>query len=287
MDADAKRRTFRPDTRVLDMAGLGDVYFGEPQRVATRQSLAQSLAQFGVTAGDIVCLHVSMKSLGLVIGGPRTIVEAFVDVLGPGGTLMMATYSGDLSDPAEWMHPPVPPDRLDEIRAAIPAYDPATTPTRGMGSVAEYFRTYPGAKRSPHPQSSFTALGAHAAALVDKHPLAHRFGRNSPLASLVMLGGRVVMLGAPDDTASLFHLTQHVCAPNAPTHRRSAPMTDNGVRFWAEYVDIDYPTDWFEGGMQRLVRSGIAQTGAIHGAPSKLFDAPAAFRELVKWRGIK
>jgi aminoglycoside 3-N-acetyltransferase len=286
MDLTDRQKTFAPEARVLDIPALGEWYFTEGQRVATRQTLARDMTAFGVMPSDIICLHVSMKSLGLVIGGPRTVIEALRDAVGPGGTIMMPTYSGDLSDPAEWQHPPVPPDMLEEIRAAIPAYDPAVTPTRGMGAVAEYFRTYPGARRSPHPQSSFAALGALAALLVDKHPFAYRFGRQSPLGSLVMLGGRVLMLGAPDDTASLFHLTQHICQPTAPVHTRRAPMIDNGVRFWAEYPDTDYPTGWFPGGMARLVRGGIAKIGVIGGASCKLFDAPAAFRELVKWRGI-
>ncbi len=251
--------------------------------IATTASIAEGLRALGLEAGDIACVHAGMKSLGLVIGGTRAVVEALTMTVGPDGTIMMPAFSGDLSDPAEWQHPPVPADRIEEIRAQVPAYDPVRTPTRGIGQVAEYFRSYPGVRRSPHPQSSFAALGAAADALVAEHPYDNRFGPSSPLGKLVELGGKVLLIGAPHDTVSLFHMTQHLIG-EVPQIDKAAPVIESGERRWVAYRDIEYPIEWFIPGVAALVEAGIARTGYLGSAASVIFSAAPAIEFVVDWR---
>lgn len=251
--------------------------------VATTASIADGLRAFGLGAGDIVCVHAGMKSLGLVIGGTRAVVEALSEAVGPGGTIMMPAFSGDLSDPAEWRHPPVPTDRIDEIRAQTPAYDPARTPTRGIGQIAEYFRSYPGVRRSPHPQSSFAALGPAADALVAEHPYDNRFGPSSPLGKLVALGGKVLLIGTPHDTVSLFHMTQHLVG-DPPQIDKAAPVIEGGEHRWVAYRDIEYPIEWFVPGVAALIEAKLAQTGQVGAAACLTFSAAPAIEFLVDWR---
>jgi len=55
----------------------------------TATTLATDLRALGVAAGDVVLLHSSNKSLGYVVGGAQAFVQAMLDVLGPGGTLVV------------------------------------------------------------------------------------------------------------------------------------------------------------------------------------------------------
>ena len=249
------------------------------KNIVTRSGLRRDLEQLGVQRGDILCVHSSLKRLGLVIGGVRTVIEALLEAVGPEGTVMMPAYSGDLSDPAEWRFPPVSPEFIPQIRAETPPYDPALTPTRGMGAIPEYFRRYPGAVRSPHPQSSFAAIGARATDLVGKHPLPFRFGPESPLGRLKDLRGKVLMLGAPWDTSSFLYLC-HFPIGDRPKIQKLAPMTIDGVTQWVKYDDISYENAWFIPAVTMLVDRGIASVGKTGTTESLLYRADEAFPPL-------
>ena len=246
------------------------------KNIVTRGGLRRDLEQLGVRRGDILCVHSSLKRLGLVIGGVRTVIEALLEAVGPDGTVMMPAYSGDLSDPAEWRFPPVSPEFIPQIRAETPPYDPVLTPTRGMGAIPEYFRRYPGVIRSPHPQSSFAAVGPRALDLVGQHSLSFRFGPESPLGRLRDLNGKVLMLGAPWDTSSFLYLC-HFPIASRPKIQKRAPMTVDGATRWVEYEDISYENAWFIPAVTMLVERGIAVIGQTGADESLLYPTREAF----------
>ena len=58
----------------------------------TRSRLVRDLQALGVQPGDVLMVHTRLSALGWVVGGSGTVVQALLDVLGPGGTLM--AYAG-------------------------------------------------------------------------------------------------------------------------------------------------------------------------------------------------
>ncbi len=62
----------------------------------------------------------------------------------------------------------------------MPAFDPAYTPTRGMGRIAETFRTFPGVLRSATRPSLSPPGGKHAEVVTAGHALAYCLGETSP-----------------------------------------------------------------------------------------------------------
>ena len=149
----------------------------------------------GVSEGMVVIVHSSLSALGWVCGGPVAVIRALLLAVGADGTLVMPAHSANLSDPAGWKNPPAPAAWWPTIRATMPAFDPAVTPTCCLGVIPELFRTWPGAVRSYHPSCSFAALGPHAGRIVAEQRLEDPMGEGSPLSAIYDLGGHVLLLG--------------------------------------------------------------------------------------------
>ncbi|MEU0075109.1 AAC(3) family N-acetyltransferase [Streptomyces sp. NPDC006332] len=208
--------------------------------LVTRGTLAAQLAEAGVRPGETLLVHSSLSSLGWVCGGSVAVVQGMLDALGPHGTLVVPTQSGDLSDPAEWGNPPVPQEWWETIRATMPGYDPLLTPSRGVGVIPETVRIWPGALRSAHPQTSFAAVGARAAEVVEGHALDCRLGERSPLAQLEELGARVLLLGAGYATCTCFHLAEYRVP--SPLVKVGRP----GRSGWEEVTEVSISSDRFD-----------------------------------------
>ena len=248
----------------------------------TRDSLAEDLGKLGLRPGMTVLVHSSLKSLGYVSGGPVPVVQALMDVLTPAGTLVMPAHSGDYSDPSEWRNPPVPSGWWQIIRDTMPAFDPRVTPTRGMGRIAETFRTFPGVLRSPHPCVSFAAWGRHAELVCGNHSLDYSLGERSPLARIYDLDGVVLLLGARYDTNTSFHLAEYR-VPDPPTTTQGAPVMEEGRRVWKTYTDVDFDSDDFDRIGADLERSGHVTVSRVGSAEARLFSQRLAVDFATEW----
>jgi aminoglycoside 3-N-acetyltransferase len=255
----------------------------ETRSLVTRSSLVKDLRRAGIRSGEIILVHTSLSQLGFVVGAAETVIEALLEVTGTSGTVMMPTFSGELSDPVEWRYPPVPPDWIETIRAETPPYDPARTPTRRMGVVPELFRHRPGVLRSPHPQSSFTAIGKASRELVAIHPLDNRFGPNSPLGKLCQFDGKAILLGAPPQACSLYHLSQHY-VPGGRRVVKRAPLVRDGRKEWVAYDDFDHDVEWFGAVTEELVQQGIVSKTKVGDAECLVLPARATTEAVIQWR---
>lgn len=208
--------------------------------------------------------------------------QALLDVMGPTGTLMVPTHVPEQSDPANWQHPPVPPSWWQPIREHTPAFDPTSTPSQGMGALAEVVRTLPGARRSAHPQVSFAAVGVHAEELTSGHGLDDGLGEGSPLATLESLGGRVLLLGVGYKAATVLHLAEYRVA-DPPRRSDAAAVTVDGTRRWMTFDDVDVDEEDFEAIGSALEATGAVLTGRVGGAECRLFDAREALSFTLAW----
>ncbi|MFA0814467.1 MAG: aminoglycoside N(3)-acetyltransferase [Anaerofustis sp.] len=211
----------------------------------TTASIAADLRTLGIRNGDILLVHSSLSSLGWVCGSAIAVIDALLESVGADGTLCMPAHSGENSEPSKWENPPVPPEWCETIRANMPAYRAAVTPTRGMGKIAELFRSYPGTLRSDHPQVSFTANGKQAEQITKTHPLNPQFGIDSPLGELYRLGGKILLLGVGYGNCTSFHLSETLWS-EMPKMKSGACILKNGQPQWTEFEDFDYDSDDFD-----------------------------------------
>lgn len=204
--------------------------------IMTQGQLIQGLTDLGLTRGDTVMVHSSLKEIGYVIGGPATVIKAMIEVLGEEGTLIMPAFSPEISDPATWDNHSFNEDEIKVIRDNLPVFDHAITPT-SMGAIPETFRNWPNVLRSVHPQVSVCALGPNAAYITDSHPLEYGEGKLSPFERIYELGAKILLLGVWTNRATMLHYAESL-VPHGRRKARSFPIIQNGARVWTLNPEI-------------------------------------------------
>ena len=253
---------------------------------ATVDSLVADFRRLGIGEGDIVIVHSSLSALGWVAGGAQAVIEALLDTVGSAGTIVMPTQSGQLSDPAAWSDPPVPPAWVPVIRASLPAYDPYLTPTRSMGQVVECFRQHRQTLRSAHPTASFAANGAKASAIIGSHPLTPSLGESSPLGRLYDLDAKVALIGVGHARNTSLHLAEYRAVwTGKATYIEGVPVMTDGQRAWVKYEDV-VPNDHdFEQIGAAFAETGHERTGPIGAGVGRVCRQRALVDFAARWMG--
>jgi len=213
----------------------------------TTRSLTDDFRNAGLTVGQVVILHTSMRAMGgEIIGGANAVVDALMQVITPEGALVMPTHSADNSDPATW-HTPPPPEIQKIIRDEMSPYRAEITQTNRMGAINECFRTYPGVYRSAHPAFSFGAWGKHAEFIIANQSLDNSVAENSPTARIYDLDGWVFLLGVGHAHNTSLHLADfRANYPGKVPEFNGSAMLVNGERKWVTYRDDAIASDDFE-----------------------------------------
>jgi len=240
----------------------------EPNTINT---VYQDLMRLGINNSNILLVHSSLSKLGWVCGGAQTVINALMNAVGSDGTLVMPAHSGEWSDPAQWRKPPVPKEWIQTIYDNMPAFDPEISPTRGMGRIAELFRTFPNTIRSNHPHVSFSANGRVAMHIIKNHPLTPQLGMDSPIGKMYNLKAKVLLLGVGYNSCTSFHLSESLI-DEMPKERMGASIFENGDRCFKWFEDYDYDAEDFMLIGKEFENNYNVQKGKVGNAECKLFE---------------
>ena len=177
-----------------------------------RERVAQQLRDLGVERGGVLVVHTAFSKVAPLDGGPRTLIDALLDVLSPDGTLVMPSMSDDDDHP----------------------FDPASTPCLALGVVADTFRQMPGVLRSDNPHA-FAAIGPRAAEITAPHPIDVPHGIDSPIGRVYELDGQVLLLGAGHDANTTIHLAENMAGVRYRIRHHVTLATGR-----VEYDEIDH-----------------------------------------------
>jgi aminoglycoside 3-N-acetyltransferase len=253
--------------------------------VLTTTDLIAGFQQAGLSAGQTVIIHTSMKAFGgYVVGAEQAVVDALMAVLTPQGTLVMPSHSTDNSDPATWRKSPVPPEQWDIIRQNLPPYRPASTPTNRMGRINECFRSYPGVLRSAHPAFSFAAWGQHAEFVTVNQALNNSVAEQSATGRIYDLDGWVCLLGVGHANNTSLHLADYRAnwQGKVREHNGSAMLVD-GVRQWVTYYDDAVAAGDFDELGAAFEATGAVQISQIGKATVRVMQQRALVDFAVQW----
>jgi len=221
----------------------------------TKEDIKRGLKELGLKRGDVVGVHSSLGSFGYVDGGADAVINALLETVGEGGTLVMPSYSTNRENVERTQ-------REIELgitwKSKILPYDPNKTPC-WTGTIPETFRKRKGVVRSPNPTHSLAASGPKAEELVK--------GWNKLLES----DGYILLLGVNLGCCSAMHLAEkqvqlpsHVLEKIEPPSELLEkygpdlgwPEWDIGYGPYPDFVKMEEPCK--EHGMMKTITIGEA-----------------------------
>lgn len=122
----------------------------------TLNSLKENLQKLGLKPGDTVFLRISYKAIGKVEGGPKTFLDAVVEVIGEEGTMLLTAFPKRYKNKLKYFH------RKDAV-------DASNRPKSNTGAMSNIAMSYPNAKLSYRVDFPFVAIGKHADYLTENH----------------------------------------------------------------------------------------------------------------------
>ena len=204
-----------------------------------QNDIAAGLRGMGLKQGDIVLLHSSLISLGKVNGGPAAVIDAFLDVIGEEGTLLVPVFGA-------------------------------------LGILTDEVKNRPGAVISPCPVGTLAAIGKDAQELCRDHWKAETaHGNDTPFTRLAEKGGFICLLGVDQDRNTTLHSVEALLElpyMNSATRTFTTPEGEEVTKTWKFYPGPH--RDFI--GLDAYLRTAMTR-GRIGNAEVRLINAQEMF----------
>ncbi|AXC11347.1 aminoglycoside N3-acetyltransferase [Acidisarcina polymorpha] len=248
------------------------------------EDLAKDFRAIGITPGDTVMLHASVRAVGEVAGGPDSIHLALKSALTEEGTLMMYASCPRYYD--EVGRGELSLDQERELRDKLPAFNPLTARSaRDNGALVELLRTYPGSCVNHH-VARFVCWGRQAGHLISIQPWNYALGRDSALERFLAADGKIVLLGSDHDAVTFLHYVEHIAdISQRQIARYDVPVLQDGRRVWLPMEEVDTSdrgahANWPERFFAKIVDSMLDAAGIRGGRVGDAMTYVFTAREL-------
>ena len=228
----------------------------------TQSDVDAAARAVGIVAGDTVIFHSSLSSMGTVVGGADTVIDGFLDAVGPVGTVAVPTL-------CNWTP--------QEKHLVFKRWDPRTSPSY-VGLISETFRLRREAFRSDHATHSVAAIGMRAGELTANHGTAglrpgpfgqKAFSKESPWERLYQWNAAYCFIGVTFWVCTMVHYVESLVVEHAL--QRAQPEARSPLA--AEIVGWMSPGVWptvriadREAIEEMLAKQGIVRYGKIGSA---------------------
>jgi aminoglycoside N3'-acetyltransferase len=187
----------------------------------------RDLTEIGIKKGDILLVHSSLKKIGYVENGPKTVLNALIEVLGSEGTLVVPTY-------------PMKGGMYKVCQMDDYIFDYKKHKTQ-LGAIPREFLNFSGISRSIHPTHSISAIGKYSKKITESHHIGNKtFGENSPWAKIRELNGKILGIGINIAWTTQYHYVEDIMGDEFPvkvkidkTYRIKCKTYQN------EYIDVE------------------------------------------------
>ncbi len=182
------------------------------QKVITYDKLVEDFKAIGLKKGDIVNVKISLKSIGKVEGGAKTVIDALKEVLTDEGTIVSESFVK--------VYP------FKNVKADNTKYISSDDSVSYAGAITNTMLKDPNVYRSKHPIHKFALIGKLAKQLAEEHDAdAEAYG---VLAEMIKMNGKNLRVGGADKVVGVG--TTHV----AIEHSGKRAKTPN---YGVNYVD--------------------------------------------------
>ena len=235
------------------------------------KELINQLQHLGVVEDMCLEVHVSFNSVGTIIGGPTTFVDALLKAVGNNGTIVMASQDYNNTEPLFWENPAAEIRLMNKIRKNTPGYDIYTSGQHLMGVVVENLRVRKATYHSYHPNSGFIANGKDAKYLMSNQPLSFPLSINSPLGKLYEKeNSYILLIGVNYDKATGLHLGEYLSECKNIILQGGAVKID-GETIWKKYLDIELDSTVFIEIGKEMEKRKMVRVGRVGDAICRLF----------------
>lgn len=220
-----------------------------------KTELVRQLRALGVESGDILLVHTAFRGVRPVEAGPLGLIAALREALGPEGTLVMPSWSGN----------------DDEL------FDSASSPvTPDLGVTADMFWRLDGVRRSDHVHA-FAAAGPAAEVIVaDPLPLPPHIAA-SPVGRVHDHDGKILLLGTDHSSNTTLHLAE-ILAGVPYRSPSTCTIIENGRLKRIDYGENNHCCLRFALADDWLRAAGLQSEGRVGHAEARLMRS----RDLVR-----